>query len=197
MMPQFTSTSDPSPQQPETLFGQVADKFQQQNLSRDEIRTLSIANTKALRRFPSLAPKKNLEVIVLDHDVIGCEDAALAKQIPLKCELKTLVLDTSLGLVLAHTTGDKRISLRKIKRALQCDQAFLAAPATMESMNLHKGAICPLLEPLWSFLHLIDSSVLALEFVSTNYGTLNKYIKFSPKFLLEAPAQRVGEFSCD
>ena len=44
----------------------------------------------------------------LDHEVISCAEAAHAKGFPLKNELKTLVLDTNMGLCTVNTMNLSR-----------------------------------------------------------------------------------------
>ncbi len=66
-------------------------------------RTLLACHTGNVFGAQRLAPGASMKVCALDHDVITCGEAAAAKHIPLSHELKTLVLDTSMGVVAAHT----------------------------------------------------------------------------------------------
>ena len=59
--------------------------------------------------------KDVLKVYSLSCSVITCKEAASAKKIPLKNELKSLVLTTSNGLYLLHLPGDKKANLRTVK----------------------------------------------------------------------------------
>lgn len=139
-------------------------------------------------------PGQSLTVFRLGREVVTCDEAAAAKGIPLSHELKTMLLFTSLGPHLVHTRGDRCVSLRKVKNYLGVDQACLAPKEYLDQLHLAPGKICPLLEPLWSFPHLISSSVLALDFVSTNNGHRSEYFQFHPDILLRAARVFLGDF---
>lgn len=141
------------------------------------------------------APGNALQPMFLKKDVITCREAAAAKNIPLKNELKTLILKTSIGLVALNLRGDHEASLRRVKQTLRCEEACLAEPADMGGLNLGKGTVCPILEPVWSLPQLIDTDLLALEYVSTNNGTYRGFFKFDPKLLLNARLVTQGRFS--
>ena len=49
----------------------------------------------------------------LPHTVISCEDAANAKGIPLRNELKSLILKTDNGFCILNLTGDRFANLKK------------------------------------------------------------------------------------
>lgn len=127
-----------------------------------------------------------LRVYDLASSVVSCEDAANAKGIPLKHELKSLVLDTDRELVIAHMPGDRQISLRAAKRALGAAQASLASVERLTGIGVSPGTVTPFLGPLWALYQLIDPSLLSLSWVSTNAGDRSKYIVFDPILLLRA-----------
>lgn len=137
-----------------------------------------------------------LPVYLLDHEVVSCEQAASAKNIPLANELKTIIVNTSVGIRAVHVPGNKRVFLRAVKRALACDQAFIAPPECLQTLGLKAGTVCPVLDPVWTMTHLISESVLGLGFVSTNNGTLSGYFRFPPQLLLGARRVMVGGFEC-
>jgi prolyl-tRNA editing enzyme YbaK/EbsC (Cys-tRNA(Pro) deacylase) len=143
----------------------------------------------------SAPPGHSMSSYLLDRPVVTCSEAAMAKQIPLQMELKTLILETSAGLVAVHVPGDRSISLRAVKKALKCREAKLASRGTLAALGLAPGTVTPLLDPVWYMHHLLCESVLALPFVSTNCGTLTGYFKFSPQVLLHAANVTVGPFS--
>ena len=130
----------------------------------------------------------------LDHDVISCVQAANAKGISLKNELKTLVLETSNGLYIVNTSGENHVSLRQIKSSLGVKEAYLLSAHKLNEINLKPGAICPFLDQLWDLPMLIDKTVLDLLFVSTNNGIRNQFIIFPPKLLLLSPKHIIGTF---
>ena len=139
-------------------------------------------------------PGLTLPVYELDHAVFSCEQAAAAKQIPLEYELTTMVLETTAGIHAVHVPGNERVCLRAVKRALRCDQAYLASPDFLRMLGLASGIVCPVLDPVWSFPHLLSATVLGLEFVSTNNGTLSNFFRFPPQLLLGAREVMVGRF---
>jgi prolyl-tRNA editing enzyme YbaK/EbsC (Cys-tRNA(Pro) deacylase) len=149
---------------------------------------------------PNLAskpPGESLEVYQLSKSVISCKDAANARNVPLGNELKTLILETSAGLIAVHLSGDKLLSLRKVKKFLESSEAFLANPDTLLDIGLSSGTVSAVLEPVWSMPHLVSKQLRKLEFVTTNNGTRKAYFKFSPSLLLQASNVMEGDFEKD
>ena len=141
-----------------------------------------------------VAPGNFLYPLTLDHSVISCEQAASAKKIPLSHELKTLILNTSVGMVAVNLRGDRQVDLKKIKKFLFCRQACQASNEQLMTIGLVRGAVSAVLNPVWSMPILVSESLLSLEFVSTNNGSNKEYFKFRPHTLLHAPNVRVGNF---
>lgn len=135
------------------------------------------------------------KVYELDHDVISCTEAANAKGISIKNELKTLVLETSSGICTVNVSSKNRVSLRQVKTALNVDEACLASSHILNTLNLIPGTVCPFLTQLWKAPMLIDEYLLDLSFVSTNKGVRNQFIFFSPRLLLLSPHHIVDNFS--
>jgi prolyl-tRNA editing enzyme YbaK/EbsC (Cys-tRNA(Pro) deacylase) len=127
-------------------------------------------------------------------DVVTCSEAASAKGIPLANELKTLLIVTSLGLYALHVPGNCKASLRTVKRFLRAKQSFLLPRDELAKIGLAPGIVCPILDPIWSLPHLVSSSVLDLEFISTNSGDKSHYFTFEPTLLLKAREVSVGDF---
>lgn len=127
--------------------------------------------------------------------VITCGEAARVRGISLRQELKSLVLQTSIGIAVASIPGDMHLHLRAVKQLLGTKQAYLASEAAVSDLGLSRGTICPLLPILWDYPQLIDNTVLHEELVYTNDGTLIGYVAFSPRLLLEAPIASVGHLS--
>jgi len=141
------------------------------------------------------APGPNMVAKNLNKNVVSCEEAAAAKKIPLSNELKTIIVETSQGTILVHVCGNQSVSNRKVKNRLDVKQAVMASRKKMDELGVVPGTVSPVFEPLWSMKHLIDLRVMQNEYVSTNNGTLNNYITFSPKVLLQADSVIVGDFS--
>lgn len=140
------------------------------------------------------APYPILKEYKLDKSVVTCYEAARAKGIPLDQELKTLLLDTSLGYVALELPGDATASLRKIKDALEVKQAHLASPETLLELHLEPGTVSTVRPPVWDMPHLISRRVLCQEFLSTNSGHKKGFYRFPPSLLLEAQAVIIGDF---
>ena len=128
-------------------------------------------------------------------EVVDCVEAAQARGIPLRIELKSLVLSTSTGIAVANVLGNTRLNLRAVKRLLGVRQACLASIVELQELGHFPGTICPLLPKFWVFPQLVSKDVLREEIVYTNDGTLRGYIAFSPCLLLEAPVSFVGNLS--
>jgi prolyl-tRNA editing enzyme YbaK/EbsC (Cys-tRNA(Pro) deacylase) len=131
----------------------------------------------------------------LGRPVISCEDAASARGIPLCNELKTLIVETSAGLIAAHIPGDRTLSLRAVKEVLETEQASLSSPDNLRSLGLTPGTVSAILDPVWSLPHLIDRAVLGLEFVATNNKTTTGYFRFDPQILITASSYTLADIS--
>jgi prolyl-tRNA editing enzyme YbaK/EbsC (Cys-tRNA(Pro) deacylase) len=142
----------------------------------------------------ALAPPLNLESKKLSRNVITCAEAAAAKGFELRNELKSIVVQTRMGMVAVHLRGDREVSLRKVKRELGLKEAYLASEEMLARIGLSPGIVSAVKEPLWSMTNLLSASVLELEFVSTNDGTLNGYYVFSPQVLATCPRVIIGDF---
>jgi prolyl-tRNA editing enzyme YbaK/EbsC (Cys-tRNA(Pro) deacylase) len=138
-------------------------------------------------------PGSWLKTFRLSHPVVSCADAADAKGVALARELKTLLLVTDQGLVLAHIRGDRRLSLRAVKRLLSVNEARLADTATLIQLGVEPGTINPFHAALWELPHIISRDVLEMSWVTSNAGSLDSYAVFAPSLLLEATHTRVGE----
>lgn len=142
-------------------------------------------------------PGKKLRAISLTRPVVSCEDAATEKCIPLENELKTLMMSSSKGIIAVHLRGNKKANLRSLKNALECDEVFLLEGKKLQEIGLSPGTVSAVLEPVWSYPHFISRSLLTLELVSTNNGTLQGYFQFSPKILLNAKTVTLGNFEIE
>lgn len=131
----------------------------------------------------------------LPHAVVSCEEAAAAKGVALAHELKTLIVETDDGMALAHVRGDRRLSLRAIKRTLASRQARLAGRSTIATLGVGPGTVSPFHPALWPLPHLMSPDVLELEWVTTNAGSLDRYVVFDPRLLLQAVDVRIVDIS--
>jgi len=138
---------------------------------------------------------KSFHVFKLQHDVVSCSQAAIAKGIPLENELKSLILTTSKGLYVLNIPGNENASLRSVKNTLDVNEALLANIEQLNTLQVQPGTVCPFLPQLWCLPQLISKDILKLSFVSTNNGNKNEYIIFCPKLLLQSERHIIGCFS--
>jgi len=134
------------------------------------------------------------EEYILKKPVVSCKEAAIAKGIPLKNELKTLILKTRLGFVALQLPGNAKASLRKVKNALNINQASLASPKELQLFGLEPGTVSAVQNPTWSMFHLVDETLLSLKYISTNSGSKRGYYIFKPSVLLNADNVLFGDF---
>jgi prolyl-tRNA editing enzyme YbaK/EbsC (Cys-tRNA(Pro) deacylase) len=144
---------------------------------------------------PTRPPGESMEPTWLGTPVVSCREAARARGVPLKNELKSLIIDTSSGLIAAHLRGDQAISLRAVKQILESDEARLASRQTLQQLGLSPGTVSAVLDPVWSLPHLIERSVIELDFVTTNNRRTTGYFRFDPKVLLSAPSYTLADFA--
>ncbi len=143
---------------------------------------------------PSTPPGEFMRAEYLNYQVETCFEAANAKCIPLKNELKTIIMQTTHGIYAVHLRGDKKVANRIIKNVLECDHAHQIGVVELKKMGLSHGTVSAVLNPVWSLPHLISKQLLELDYVSTNNGTLSGYFTFSPKILLRAESASVEDF---
>lgn len=139
-------------------------------------------------------PGLTMKVHKLSAPVVGCEEAARARGIPLANELKTLILRTHDGFIAAHLPGDGVLSLRKVKDRLETAEGYLADPEDLLELGLSPGTVSAVLDPVWSMPHLVSRRLLNLSEVMTNNGTKTGYFAFEPTVLVEANDVIVGDF---
>jgi len=131
----------------------------------------------------------------LTHDVFSCLDAASAKEISLRNELKSLVLMTDKGMYVLNITGNMYADLRAVKKFLGAQEAYMASADNLKCLGVQKGTVSPVIDELWRLPQLVSEEVLALDFVSTNNGKLNEYIIFEPTELLKHHELHIGKFA--
>ena len=136
-------------------------------------------------------------IFELPYNVYTCKDAASAKGISLKEELKSLILRCNEGkYYVVHLTGDKGANFKAIRRALSVRDVKLAdKDAELSDLDTLHGAVFPFHEKIWNLPNLISADLLELKRIYTNSGKLNSFIAFDPKLLLENPLSIVGNFS--
>lgn len=175
------------------IINKLKDTFDKAWAISTEINSNNIPKLSASKKSLE-SPSVNLKEYTLDKPVISCMEAAQAKGIRLENELKTLLLQTSNGLVALELPGDATASLRKIKNALEVKEAHLASQETLSQLGLEPGTVSTVRAPVWDMPHLVSRRLLKLSEVSTNSGHKKGYYRFDPSILLKAEKVLTGDF---
>jgi prolyl-tRNA editing enzyme YbaK/EbsC (Cys-tRNA(Pro) deacylase) len=127
---------------------------------------------------------KKIDVFTLREKVVSCEQAAHAKGIPLKNELKTLVIETDDDIYLLHLLGDEKADFKQIRKLLNTKKAQLLCKEKLLTLfAVTPGTVNPFSSKLKNQPQLVSEEVLRSEFLSTNAGTLYEYVIFEPSLL--------------
>jgi prolyl-tRNA editing enzyme YbaK/EbsC (Cys-tRNA(Pro) deacylase) len=151
-------------------------------------------NLKFNLKKTSEPPGMSMKYTELSFEVTTCEEAAIARGVPLTNELKTLILITPSGFLAVHLPGDGKINLRAIKNELEIKDIRIADPEQINKIGLQPGTVSAILDPVWTMPHLISKRVLTLNYVTTNNGTKTGYYRFDPVLMLSATLTIVGNF---
>ena len=135
------------------------------------------------------------DISFIHYKVISCKEAAVARNIPLKKELKSIILKTPYETLAVHLCGSDKINSKKIKIALNVKEIRFATALELESFRLKSGLINP-----WNInfceRHLVCKRVFDNDFMATNNGTYTEGIRLKPKELLTLKNVEVGDYSC-
>ena len=119
-----------------------------------------------------------------NSNVVTCTEAASARNIHLKQELKTILLKTNNNFVAIHLRGCDRLNLRKIKKLLKTKNITFINETKLKEFDLQKGIVNP-----WNInfctYNILCKKVLKNRFMATNAGVFNKGIYFKTQQLLE------------
>jgi hypothetical protein len=136
-----------------------------------------------------------MQFIKVRHkDVISCDQAAQARGIKLKQELKTILLHFNEIKVAVHIRGCDKVNFRSIKKLFKCRNIKFLSQDKLLLYNLSPGKINP-----WNIdfceYHLVCLLVLSNSFVATNNSKLSEGIIFRPHLLLGLPNLIIGKFA--
>jgi len=138
---------------------------------------------------------EKLPIFTLDHEVFSCEQAALAKGIPLDLELKHLALySEKIGKMLLHMPADLSANWRALKNYLDTKRIEYVTQDVLRQLGHDYGTVNPFGE-LGELPQFIAIETLSKPYVSTNAGQTNKFTMFDPKLLLKMNNRTVGEFA--
>ncbi|MEM8644445.1 MAG: hypothetical protein AAGF09_06135, partial [Pseudomonadota bacterium] len=104
----------------------------------------------------------------------------------------------AIGTICLHIPGNERASWDLVDKALAVKgraSRMLDRAELLEEFDKRPGTVSPVFETLWSTTtHLIDEKVFRNTTVSTNNGTLTKYVFFIPELLRQSPNNMIGRF---
>jgi prolyl-tRNA editing enzyme YbaK/EbsC (Cys-tRNA(Pro) deacylase) len=115
--------------------------------------------------------------------VYTCAQAARARNVPLRNELKTLLVVYNNAFAMLSVPGNRRISRRRVRSALSAHAFRFADSSEMQNFHLSIGTISPL--SISGCRSLLDQEVLSLDWITTNAGTLTLGLRINVEQLLK------------
>lgn len=122
----------------------------------------------------------------------GCDSVPYARGTPIEIELKSLILDSKNGQLVAHIPAKNRLSLKKLKDFLNIKDLSLAAT---KHLTAKPGRICALAEPVSSIPSVVCDSIFEQKVITTNDSTIHGFLLFSPKILCLLEGSRLANIS--
>lgn len=127
------------------------------------------------------------DAVIISHaPAVTCEAAALARGVPLRAELKTLLIAIAHRRIAVHLRGSDRLKSRAVRHLFHGAKNRFLTAAEVAEVGLAPGTINP-----WNVIfcdyHLLCGNVLELDFVTTNLGSTTRGIRFRPTALLALP----------
>ena len=132
--------------------------------------------------------------IIQHEEVISCTQAAQARDIKLKQELKTILLFFNEIKIAVHIRGCDRINFRNIKRLFKCRNIQFLSREELNHYDLSPGKINPW-NTFFCEYHLLCLLVLQNNYMATNNSKLGEGLIFRPRLLLNLPNLIIGNFS--
>ena len=128
--------------------------------------------------------------------VINCKEAAEARKIKLKQELKTILLNIDQRKIAVHIRGCDRVHFRSIKNLFRHENIEFLNTDELSRYNLKAGIINP-----WNITfcnyQLVCVKIFSNRFLATNNCTTTSGIYFLAKNILQLPNLIIGRFSHD
>ncbi len=122
------------------------------------------------------------EILHYEHLIKGAEFAAQATGMPLERTVKTLVVETgSKRYALVLVSGERRLDLKRLARALSVKRAQLVDRSTAERLTgYHVGGISPF--GLRQGLPVVmDAAIMGWDDILINGGQRGMMLKMSPE----------------
>lgn len=145
-----------------------------------------------------MCPWRDFEIIAIYRHghVVSCEEAAAARGVPLSYELKSIILRVRQHYVGVHIRGDQKLNSKSVRKALRTKRIRFAKANELADFGLQMGRINPT-NTRFCQTHLVCLSVFDRPFLTTNDGTFEAGVAFSPFDLFTLPFVLVGSFSYD
>lgn len=141
---------------------------------------------------------EELEILATPREVYSSEDAATMRGYPLRCELKTGLMETKTRgehgeLFLCHVAGDVRVDNGALKRILRETygndiKGFERADnETLAKLHCVYGTLNPFSEFLAKLPQFVSNDLVGHDpnLIGTNAGTLTTFVKFDRNLLLK------------
>ncbi len=131
--------------------------------------------------------------IIVHESVVTCLEAASARKIKLKQELKSLILKTPHLHLAAHIRGCDTLNIKKVKRLLRIKNITFLSIAELYSYGLKPGLINP-----WNIdfvnYNILCKNTLSNRFMATNNYKYNEGVYFPTGSLLFLKNIIYGEY---
>jgi prolyl-tRNA editing enzyme YbaK/EbsC (Cys-tRNA(Pro) deacylase) len=130
------------------------------------------------------------------YEVISCQEAVTAREgTSMENEMKSMVVKYDGKTAIVNVPANQKIDNGAVKKFLGTKNIQFVGGDELKDFNAKSGTVTPFNEKLGGLLNLIDKELLEKEFLTTNAGTRDSYVKFPPSVLLELSNVKVGEFA--
>lgn len=140
----------------------------------------------SVKRWREVINGVEVEVLEFTDTVETVEKASRLSNEPPSRIIKTLLLKTSKGYVIAIARGDRKISYKKASQLLG-PGVSLARPEEVKAiLGVEPGAVTPILQTVKELRVILDPSILELEkeYVLCGGGSLHRLFRLKTRELL-------------
>jgi hypothetical protein len=131
---------------------------------------------------------------IFHGEVFNCTDASAAREVKLKQELKTILLQIDTKKLALHLRGCDRVNFRQVKHLFKVKDITFILPEELAQFNLSKGVINP-----WNIsfctYNLVCLKIFYNRFIATNNSSTKTGVVFQTKNILQLPNLIFGNFS--
>ncbi len=127
--------------------------------------------------------------------VVTCDEASLARGVPLNQELKSILLKSNEAIMAVHLCGNHRVNSKEIKRVLNSKHLRFLNGNELKYFGLKPGLVNP-----WNIdfctKNFVCKRIFENDFMTTNNGCFTEGIMLYPIQLLELRGVNLGVYSC-